>query len=220
MKPLVIFDCDGVLVDSETIASTVFAEHLLEAGFPYTSLRCREQFTGLSLASCRQLIEAEHGRQLPQDFFEHLQSTTFARFAGNLQPVAGVVEVLEYIKRLQWDTCIASSGSHDKMAHTLGITGLKPFFANRIFSASEVPRGKPAPDLFLHAAASLGFEPEACIVIEDSLPGVQAAVAAGMKVCAFGTIPDGYPDAQVFTAMSELPSILLSIQACFLRRQG
>ncbi len=213
MKSLVIFDCDGVLVDSEIIASTVFAEHLRAAGFPYTAMRCREQFTGLSLASCRQLIEAGHGRQLPQDFFEHLQSETFARFAKSLQPVAGVVEVIEYIKRLSWEVCVASSGSHDKMALTLGKTGLQSFFAGRIFSASDVQRGKPAPDLFLHAAASLGFAPEDCIVIEDALPGVEAALAAGMRVCAFGTVPDGYPDAQVFTAMSELPSVLASMQS-------
>ena len=225
MKPLVIFDCDGVLVDSETIASEVFAAHLSAAGFPCTPQDCRERFTGLSLASCRQLIEKESGRSLPPDFFEHLQWETFARFAESLQPVAGIFDVLHCLQEWQWDFCVASSGSHDKMAMTLKATGLHSYFAGRIFSASEVAAGKPAPDLFLYAGARMGFAASQCIVVEDSLPGVRAAQAASMPVCAFGAhhAADarlcGSADAQAFTCMSELPAILLSMQCRLLRQQ-
>lgn len=219
MKPLVIFDCDGVLVDSEPIASAVLADHLTAAGMPHTPRQCRERFTGLSLHSCQQMLEAESGKPLPAGFFDALQRDTFARFEAMLQPVPGIVTVLECLRDWGWDVCVASSGGHDKMAVTLGITGLGDYFAGRIFSASDVARGKPAPDLFLHAAARLGFAASQCIVVEDSPPGVQAALAARMAVCAFVAQPPlsgglcESADAQAFTAMPELPDLLLSIHA-------
>ncbi|HSC75843.1 MAG TPA: HAD family hydrolase [Pseudomonadales bacterium] len=211
MKPLVIFDCDGVLVDSEDIASTVFSEHLVLAGFPYTQQECLTRFTGLSLASCKGLIEQESAALLPENFFLHLQRETFARFSEELEPVPGVVDVLEFLREQRWPCCVASSGSHEKMALTLGRTGLQHYFADRIFSASEVQRGKPAPDLFLHAARVQDYQPACCIVIEDSRHGVEAALAAGMHVCAFGEQHVISADTQVFTRMSELPAVMTSI---------
>lgn len=223
MKSLVIFDCDGVLVDSEIIASTVFSEHLVSAGFSYTKQQCLARFTGLSLASCKALIERESAAPLPENFFLQLQTETFARFSGELEPVQGVVDVLGFLREQQWPCCVASSGSHDKMALTLGKTGLHQYFGGRVFSASEVQRGKPAPDLFLHAARVQGYHPAHCIVIEDSSHGVTAALAAGMQVCAFGEQHreqhEISADAEVFTCMSELPELLNSINDKIFHRQ-
>lgn len=219
MKSLIIFDCDGVLVDSEAIASKVFAEHLTQAGHAYTPEECLMRFAGLSLDSCRAMVEAESGRLLPENFFLHLQRETFARFSEALQPVPGVVDVLEFLREHEWPCCVASSGSHEKMAMTLEKTGLLKYFGNRIFSASDVLRGKPAPDLFLHAARSQGCPPARCIVIEDSVPGVLAGIAAGMQVCAFGDRHAISADAQVLTCMSELPAMLEIMNDRIVHRQ-
>ncbi|HQQ73560.1 MAG TPA: HAD family phosphatase [Pseudomonadales bacterium] len=217
MKPLIIFDCDGVLVDSESIASAVFSEHLIKAGFSLTPQQCFERFTGLSLDSCRALIEMESATRLPEEFFPQLQRDTLVRFSRQLEPVRGVTEVLDFLLEQRWSFCVASSGSYEKMATTLKKTGLQKYFTNRIFSASDVQRGKPAPDLFLHAARMQGYCPAHCIVIEDSAPGVLAALAAGMQVCVFGEMHGEQhaisADAQRFTCMSELPTILASIEA-------
>lgn len=219
MKSLVIFDCDGVLVDSEAIASTVLAERLTQAGHPYTPEECFVHFTGLSLDSCRAMVEAKSGRQLPEDFFRCLQHETFVRFSEELQPVSGIVDVLEFLRDQQWPCCVASSGSHEKMAMTLEKTGLRKYFDDRIFSASDVLHGKPAPDLFLHAALSQDYQPARCIVIEDSIPGVLAGIAAGMKVCAFGARLAIPADAQMFNCMSELPAMLESMNDRILYEQ-
>jgi HAD superfamily hydrolase (TIGR01509 family) len=219
MKSLVIFDCDGVLVNSETIASTVLAEHLTLAGHPHSQEECFMRFTGLSLDSCRAMVEEKSGRSLPEDFFLHLQRETFARFSEELQPVPGIRDVLEFLHDGGWPYCVASSGSHEKMAMTLEKTGLRKYFRDRVFSASDVLHGKPAPDLFLHAALSQDYQPARCIVIEDSIPGVLAGIAAGMKVCAFGEKHVISADAQVFTCMSELPAMLESINESIFHRQ-
>ena len=208
---LIIFDCDGVLVDSEVIASSVLAKHLTLAGYPHTSQECMARFTGLSLNSCRVLIEAETKTVLSEEFFQQVQSETFSRFAEELQPVAGIVDVLEFLREQRWSCCVASSGSHEKMALTLKKTGLQEYFSDSVFSASDVPHGKPAPDLFLHAAQSSGYLPEHCIVVEDSKPGVMAALAAGMQVCAFGAQHETSADTRIFTHMAELPAILASL---------
>jgi HAD superfamily hydrolase (TIGR01509 family) len=211
--PLIIFDCDGVLVDSEHIASAVFAEHLGTIGLDYSAADCRQRFTGLSLDSCRQRILDDHDRCLPDDFFLQMQSDTYARFAQSLEPVNGIHAVLDFLDARSWLYCVASSGSHEKMHITLSHTGLLPRLANRLYSASEVARGKPAPDLFLHAATSEGFAADQCVVIEDSMPGVQAALSAGMRVCAFGQhVHAGQmADTVVFADMAELPAILLAM---------
>lgn len=205
---LIIFDCDGVLVDSEVIASAVLAKHLTLAGCPHTSQECMERFTGLSLDSCRVLIEEEAKKTLSEDFFLQVQRETFSRFLEELQPVVGIIDVLDFVSEQQWSCCVASSGSHEKMALTLKKTGLYKYFSDRIFSASDVQRGKPAPDLFLHAAQSSGYLPEHCVVIEDSKPGVMAAIAAGMQVCALGNRHEASADTHIFTRMAELPAIL------------
>lgn len=224
MKPLIIFDCDGVLVDSESIASAVFSEHLAQAGISLTPQQCFERFTGLSLDSCKALIEMESAVPLPEDFFLQLQKNTLARFSNELEPVYRVMEVLDFLLEQHWPFCVASSGSYEKMETTLTKTGLQKYFTNRIFSASDVQRGKPAPDLFLHAARIQGYHPARCIVIEDSAPGVLAALAAGMQVCVFGELHEEQhavsADAQRFTCMSELPTILASIDAGLFTSRG
>lgn len=218
---LVIFDCDGVLVDSETIASDVFAQHLRAIGLPYTAADCLQQFTGLSLASCRQRIEQAHEMTLPPHFFDGLQHDTFARFQHALQPIAGVETALDWLDAQRVPYCVASSGSLEKMQFTLGHTGLLPRFQQhlfntqqhlfntqqRLFSAQQVSRGKPAPDLFLHAARSLQHHPTQCLVVEDSRPGIEAGLAAGMHVCAFRH-PQPVPDTVPLADMAELPALI------------
>lgn len=184
--PLIIFDCDGVLVDSETIAREVFARALTDAGFAMTAEEAGQQFTGLSLASCKAWIEAHFGRPLPANFFDTLQRATYAEFAKSLKPVAGIEDALMWLQQKDMACCVASSGSYEKIDFTLSHTGLLGYLKPHIFSAHSVARGKPAPDLFLYACEEMGFEPAAALVVEDSLPGVAAAVAAGMYVVGFG----------------------------------
>jgi HAD superfamily hydrolase (TIGR01509 family) len=204
---LIIFDCDGVLVDSETLASEAFAEQLQLAGFDYSIADCQNTFTGLSLSTCQAMIEHESKRRLPAGFFERLQSQTFKRFADGLQAVAGITELLTFLQHSGIASCVASSGDHNKMQFTLGHTQLLPYFDHRLFSASDVARGKPAPDLFLHAAQQMGYQPNRCIVIEDSLPGIIAAQAAGMISCGYGASVAGSGTVS-FTHMAKLPEIL------------
>jgi HAD superfamily hydrolase (TIGR01509 family) len=211
---LVIFDCDGVLVDSERLAVRVDVQVLAELGWVLSEQEVIDRFVGRSDAFFVAEIEAHLGRRLPPDWetpFQHLYRDAFA---AELAPVDGVVEALDQITL---PTCIASSGSHEKMRYTLGLTGLHDRFAGRIFSVTEVAKGKPAPDLFLHAAARMGVEPAACVVVEDSRYGVEAARAAGMRALGFagGLTPARYlhgPNTLVFTDMRELPSLLRQIQ--------
>lgn len=204
--PLVIFDCDGILVDSETLASRVFSEQLERIGLTYSAAECEAEFRGLSLASCQQRIEHKHQLSLPDNFFHNLQRATFERFSTSLQPVPGVIDVLDHLDNLGWSYCVASSGDYEKMHFTLGHTGILERFRDKLFSAVDVKKGKPEPDLFLHAARLMGYHNHQCIVIEDSSPGVQAAIAAGMRVCAYGTHLD-VPSVQ-FDDMRQLPAIL------------
>ena len=206
---LIIFDCDGVLVDSETLASEAFAEQLQMAKFDYSISDCQKRFTGLSLSTCQTMIENESERRLPAGFFELLQSRTFKYFADKLQAVAGITEVLTFLQENGIASCVASSGDHSKMQFTLGHTALLSYFDNRLFSASDVAQGKPAPDLFLHAAQQMGYQPSRCIVIEDALPGIIAARAAGMISCGYGASVAGSGTVS-FTHMAKLPEILCS----------
>jgi HAD superfamily hydrolase (TIGR01509 family) len=178
---LVIFDCDGVLVDSERLAVRVEAAVLAELGWPLGQAEVIERFMGRSQAFMAQAILDRLGGRLPGDWQDRLDRRYRTAFDAELAPVDGIVEALD---RIATPTCVASSGSHEMLRHTLGLTGLYQRFEGRIFSASEVAEGKPAPDLFLHAAARLGAEPAACAVVEDSRYGVEAARAAGMR--AFG----------------------------------
>ena len=181
MRPdLVIFDCDGVLVDSERLTVEVEARVLTELGWPHTPAEVVARWMGR--ASQDQLCDLTErlGAALARRFDEVTTEEIRAAFERDLRAVPGVTAVLDDLHAQGIATCVASSGSHEKMRLTLGLCGLYDGVAGRIFSASEVRHGKPAPDLFLHAAARMGFAPERTAVVEDSVYGVQAAVRAGM----------------------------------------
>ncbi|HEY2653500.1 MAG TPA: HAD family hydrolase [Solirubrobacteraceae bacterium] len=207
---LVIFDCDGVLIDSERLAVKVDVLVLRELGWPVSEAEVIERFMGRSDRDTRAAIEAQLGRTLPPGWQETVNARYEEAFAAELAPVAGVQEALDQITL---PTCVASSGTHEHLRYTLRLTGLYERFAGRIFSAEDVASGKPAPDLFLHAAASMSARPAACVVVEDSRSGVDAARAAGMRVLAFagGLTPsdllDG-PNTTVFADMRELPGLV------------
>lgn len=207
---LVIFDCDGVLVDSEPASNRVFVEELRHLGLDLGYEEVCERFIGLSMARCMEIVSEQLGRPVPPGFVERLHSRTFEVFhEDGLEPVEGVPAVLRLIET---PICVASSGEHEKMRLTLGLTGLLPHFEGRMFSATEVPRGKPHPDLFLLAAGRMEARPAGCVVVEDSVPGVKGARAAGMT--ALGYAGRGNDDelvsagARVFRDMAELPGLL------------
>ena len=207
---LVIFDCDGVLVDSERIAVRVEAELLAELGWPLSQAEIVERFMGRTTEYMDEAIEAQLGSRLPGDWRDQFQRRYREAFAAELVPVDGVLDALDQIAV---PTCVASSGSHDKLRFTLGHTGLYERFEGRIFSGYEVANGKPAPDLFLHAAARMGAGPARCAVVEDSLYGVLAARAAGMRVFGYagGLTPADRLEGEatvVFEDMRELPRLL------------
>jgi len=177
---LVIFDCDGVLVDSERLNIRTEAAILAELGWPITEDEVIDRFVGRSAAHMHAEIERRLGR--PVDWAAEFEVPCRAVLARELVAVDGIVEALEAI---DVPTCVASSGSHDTIAFSLGRTGLWDRFAGRIFSVDDVARGKPAPDVFLLAADTMGVPADRCLVVEDSVPGVAAALAAGMGVVAF-----------------------------------
>ncbi|HYH54567.1 MAG TPA: HAD family hydrolase [Solirubrobacterales bacterium] len=209
LPELVIFDCDGVLVDSDRISLRIQAEKITALG-PETSYEdCVRDFLGLGMPATLKIVAERLGRPLPPRWEEDLNAAVREAFRSELRPVAGVLDALEEI---ELPTCIASSGSLEKMRFTVGLTGLWDRFAGRIYSGDEVPRGKPAPDLFLHAAACMGAEPSRCVVVEDSPFGVAGARAAGMSV--LGYAPDGsgerlaHEGARTFKSMKDLPGLL------------
>lgn len=179
---LIIFDCDGVLVDSEVISCRVHAEVLTRHGYPITADEVLARFLGRSALAASREVEAELGRPLPDDFDAQLKAALFEEFAVSLQAVPHVAEALAAIAA---PICVASSGTPDKIRTSLTRTGLLPQLAPHIFSATQVAHGKPAPDLFLFAATQMGAEPSRCLVIEDSVPGITAARAAGMTAFGF-----------------------------------
>jgi HAD superfamily hydrolase (TIGR01509 family) len=209
---LVVFDNDGVLVDSEPLANGVLAAYLTELGHPTTYEESLRDFMGGAVHRVHDTVFARTGRRLPPEFDEELHFRTFAAFERALEPVAGAAEVLAGLNADGVPYCVASSSSHERIRLSLRKTGLDAFFdETRIFSAQDVGRGKPAPDLFLHAAASMGVAPADCAVVEDSPLGVSAAVAAGMDVYGFAamTPPDRLAGATAtFTAMSALHDLL------------
>jgi HAD superfamily hydrolase (TIGR01509 family) len=208
---LVIFDCDGVLVDSERLGVRVEAEVLAALGWPLTESEVVDRFVGRSDAYMQAEIERHIGKGFDWEVaFAPRYREVFER---DLAPVDGVVAVLDVLDALTVATCVASSGTHEKLRFTLGLTGLYERFAGRIFSGTEVREGKPAPDLFLYAAGRMGVEPARCAVIEDSVAGVEAGAAAGMHVYAFaGGVTDAAKlrrdGATVFDDMGSLPSCL------------
>lgn len=206
---LVIFDCDGVLVDSELLSNRVLAQMLAEIGLPMSLEETIAAFMGHSMAVCVTIIEGRTGRPIPATFVADFRDRTFDVFRRELRPVLGIESVLDAIGQ---PFCVASSGPPEKIQLTLSTTGLLPRFQGRIFSAVEVARGKPHPDLFLHAASKMGVAPAACVVVEDSVRGIQAAVAAGMHVFGYADLTDAgelaAAGAHVFRSMDELPMLL------------
>lgn len=211
----VIFDCDGVLVDSERLAAPILADTLTALGLPTTPADIDRDFKGRSWEDGLDVIRARRGGKEPWPHLrERYRTALFAAFDAELRPVPGVVAALDALDAAGIPRCVASSGDHERIRRGLRAAGLLDRFPEQtIFSVEDVARGKPAPDLFLHAAASMGFDLAATLVVEDSVAGVQAAVAAGMRVLGFA--PDGADPgvlrdagAEPFADMAALPRML------------
>ncbi|MFE3142454.1 HAD family hydrolase [Streptomyces scopuliridis] len=209
---LIIFDNDGVLVDSEPLSNTILAAYLTELGHPTSYEDSLRDYMGAAVHRVHDLVKERTGHLLPSDFDDTLHARVFAAFERELEPVDGVTEVLEKLAGDGVPYCVASSGSHERIRVGHRKTGLSRWFEDSvIFSAQDVGRGKPAPDLFLHAAERMGVAPDRCAVVEDSPLGVRAARAAGMDVYAFTAMtPAGrLPGAtSYFSRMAELPGLL------------
>jgi HAD superfamily hydrolase (TIGR01509 family) len=216
---LVIFDCDGVLVDSEVVSCRAHAKILTRHGYPISVEQVFDRFLGRSTRQARLEIEAELGRSLPDDFHSQLQDELFQSFAATLEAIPHIDQTLAAIAQ---PVCVASSGSQERMRVSLGRTGLYDKFAAHIFSAAQVEHGKPAPDLFLFAAAQMATSPERCLVIEDSVAGITGALAAGMTVFGFhggSHCRPGYGDTLraagavvTFDDMRQLPGLIGRIE--------
>ncbi|MEV3909251.1 HAD family hydrolase [Streptomyces canus] len=210
---LVIFDNDGVLVDSEPISNRHLAAYLTELGHPTSYEESIRDYMGSAMHRIHDLVLERTGRRLPEDFDDVFHSRVFAAFERELQPVVGVAGVLEKLAADGVPFCVASSGSHERIRVGHRATGLDRWFADeRIFSSHDVGRGKPAPDLFLYAAERMGVEPGRCVVVEDSPLGVQAAVAAGMDVYGFTAMTPAAKLAgatQLFSGMGELADLFV-----------
>ena len=179
---MVIFDCNGVLVDSEPIAAAVLVRALRQVGVTVSAEAAMRRFHGRRPADVFAAVERATGRRLPPDFPVFVAAETLRRLRAELRPIAHAAHALTWIRGPK---AVASSSPPDRIRASLEITGLKRFFEPRLFSASAVRRGKPAPDLFLFAAARCEVDPAACIVVEDSAPGIAAAAAAGMTPIGF-----------------------------------
>ena len=215
MPDLVIFDCDGVLVDSELIFARVLAESLIALDFPTTIDEAIALGFGKNRVTLSAAVAAQFGEALPDTFFEAFAARSASAFEHELSPMVGVEDLLA---ALPMPRCVASNGRLDRVRPRLAITGLLPFFDPHVFSASQVAFGKPAPDLFLFAAQRLGARPADCTVVEDSIPGVEAAIAARMPVvgfCGGGHCPQDHADrliaagcSRVFAKMPDLAAFL------------
>ncbi|MFE1293017.1 HAD family hydrolase [Streptomyces sp. NPDC058751] len=210
---LIIFDNDGVLVDSEPISNTLLAAYLTELGHPTSYEDSLRDYMGSAMHRIHDLVLERTGQRLPDDFDDVFHARVFAAFERELKPVPGAGQVLEKLAADGVPYCVASSGSHERIRVGHRTTGLDRWFdEGRVFSSQDVGRGKPAPDLFLHAAERMGVRPERCAVVEDSPLGVQAANAAGMDVYGFTamTPADRLTGAtQLFSDMGELADLLV-----------
>jgi HAD superfamily hydrolase (TIGR01509 family) len=217
---LVIFDCDGVLVDSEVISCRAHAETLTRHGYPITADQVLDRFLGMSDREARLTIEAELGRSLPDDFEAQMKQAALRRYADDLQNIPYIAET---IAAIDLPKCVASSGTPEKIRHGLQAAGLYHLLAPNIFSATQVRNGKPAPDLFLFAAGQMATPAGRCVVIEDSVPGITGARAAGMTVLGFhggSHCRPGYGDTlraagadATFDDMRQLPDLIGQIRA-------
>lgn len=209
---LVIFDNDGVLVDSEILANAVMADILTGYGVPTTTEDAIRDYMGGSMALVRAKIRERHGREIPDEFEDAYHHAAFAAFRAELTAVPGVSDLLDTLASAGVPYCVASSGTHERIRLTLTTTGLIDRFTDAaIFSSQDVAHGKPAPDLFLLAAEKMGFAPSECTVIEDSPLGVTAARAAGMRVYGHTALtpPERLAEADaLFTTMHEVPPLL------------
>jgi len=214
---LVIFDCDGVLIDSELLSVEADLACLAEEGIEISAEEILERYTGISMVGMLADLEARYGRSFPEFAGRHWQRLS-ALFESGLQPIRGIAEVLG---SLGCKVCVASSSTPDRLRLALTLVGLFDRLHPHIFSSSEVARGKPAPDLFLHAAKQMAVESARCVVIEDSVPGVVAAVAAGMTAIGFtggGHCRPGHDSrlyaegaALVIGDMAQLPAALMRL---------
>lgn len=217
---LVIFDCDGVLVDSEVISCRVHADVLTRHGYPITAEQVHRRFLGRTARDATAEIERELGRPLPESYDLERRTTLLAALADTVEAIPYLHAALDAIDAR---ICVASSAAHDKIFTTLSRTGLYQRFAPHIFSGSQVSHGKPAPDLFLFAAAQMATLPGRCVVIEDSVPGVNGARAAGMTVLGFhggshcrpgdGAALRAAGAAATFDDMRQLPAMIERIGA-------
>ncbi len=208
---LVIFDCDGVLVDSEGPSARVTAHEMSLLGWPMTPEEAMARFTGLRLSDLPPLVVAQTGRAAPEGWVEHVRGRLIAMLAEETEAMPGAADVLRATAALGLPYRVASNSSHGEMAAKFARTGLAPLVAGRVHSARDVAAGKPAPDVFLAAAAAEGIMPQACMVVEDSLPGIRGALAAGMAC--IGLDPHGLGEAlraagaRPVRALSELPPL-------------
>ena len=210
---LVIFDNDGVLVDSEPISNTILAAYLTELGHPTSYEESIRDYMGSAMHRIHELVQERSGRRLPEEFDDVFHGRVFAAFERELQPVQGAVELLEKLTADEVPYCVASSGSHERIRVGHRKTGLDRWFdEGRVFSSQDVGRGKPAPDLFLYAAERMGVAPERCVVVEDSPLGVRAANAAGMDVYGFTAMTPAAKltgATQLFSELGELADLLV-----------
>jgi HAD superfamily hydrolase (TIGR01509 family) len=216
-KPdLIIFDCDGVLVDSEPISISVLLDMITRSGVTMSEDDAYDRFLGRSMTTISKVLHEDYGFAASEADLDEMRANLFARFELDLKPIPGIAETL---RRLDAPRCVASSSQPDRIRLSLKLTGLLDLLDPHIFSATMVKHGKPAPDLFLLAAKTMQVEPKDCIVVEDSPAGIEAAKSAGMRVFAFtgGTHSRGgrleaalasrNPD-RIFSDMLELPGLL------------
>jgi HAD superfamily hydrolase (TIGR01509 family) len=217
---LIIFDCDGVLVDSEVISCGIHAEMLTRHGYPISTEQVQDRFLGRSTREARSEIERELGRALPDDLDVQLKAELHRSFAASLEAIPGIEHALAAISQ---PVCVASSGSPERIQTSLTLVNLQHRFTPNIFSATQVSKGKPAPDLFLFAAAQMRVPPARCLVIEDSVPGVVAGRAADMTVLGFhggshcrpntAATLRGAGAAATFDEMRRLPALIDQIRS-------
>lgn len=209
MLKLIIFDCDGVLVDTEKITGSYFCRYLERCGLTINREDTISKYQGRDLKSVVTDIEAQTGVKVPDDFVDQFREETMADYKTNLLPISGIKNALDQIPISK---CVASNGPAKKMELTLGVTGLSEYFTNAIFSAYDINKWKPDPGLFLHAATKMKASPNECLVVEDSIHGAKAGISAGMKVLGFATEKNAndfkVSGVDVFFNMDQLPELI------------